>query len=1563
MIHRDQSASAAPWRAMTESLAALEWPVRARRRAAFAYFALFLAAVSLLAGFLSWYRPASSPYFVPIWITDYESPLIPRVPNAFQDSQAILKGGFFPRTSPTARSRQSSADLDREIDGLEFLAAADTALVYVCGATICNAEGKIAILPSDARLDQPQKWIPLRRVLDALQRCPARGKLLILDIFATPPADATLVYPDDVAWRVDAELAQVVDSHRLVLCTCSAGEIPLGSEALGRSVFGMFLERGLAGEADGFGKRGRKDRRVTIQELAPYVIDRVEQWARTHRNARQAPRLVASDSMLDFPLVAIRPGSPPLISAPEPKAYPDWLRDGWIWRDTLREGEFQHDSVNILRRVEAILLRAEGDWRGGYDPGQIEARTVDKLNACRRVLDARAKAPAPRPVSLAQEIAAGRSPDAKALDPLNAALAQLDEAIESAKPEELPAARAKITSDLVKSLAGFDDVTLAWAIWQAALGDTRPARLIFLRGVLEPRQPAPRYIETLWLSRLAGPSSAAPAAAESPWPADVLANLAQCVNLGEAANVRPRSIAWVRSAFDTAAQLRHDAEALAIDPGYASLDRVRRELDRSRAHLNALRESQSDIESARELVERSLATLGSLLPGLDRHPDRVGSWRRTLRATQHVFDELDRLLASNADRPAASENLNRAVRWLAEQLAPLGEAFAHETVDRLAAIASDARADGSAITAIGDTLSTALPRGHDRIKLWDALQSLSRKIDLDEEGPTMEASNVPPDAPARRSPHEIAELRRLFSTELLDLVGLSTAKPSSAARADRDLLEAWVGSAVSAMNTGDGWRGDRIERLAPLFAFDGLEPSPSWRLHRKEQADIWAWLAGDYHYEFLDGGRSALDAIAAEEFRRAVDIDDASSTPQKPEIDVPAKIPPMDLTRAGLTSRYVLNFAIKTTADNGSTQTDARPSLQLFNPDASWMTIDAAPASSAPPIAEGDGSGSSRQASMVIVGKARDDERRHETPPPPGFIARIRYGGRSFHARVPVALPDAPALAITLSRSPDGPDGPFGVIRLRPTASPETVYAYAENLTAGARQAAVEVHDATAAVVATTAVVTIDPRGILRLPLTYATGAKPAPIRGPLTVVVRDPGRPTAAPMVRTFPIQLRPPGDYCEVVFAQYVPADPLSGRADRLIVQVRQFETVAGPAPVVSLHLSTDRIPGFISAARGTFQITLGPAGAVATLDAEGLQFRGNPPTEGTFTLDVDRYERAFLFRTNFPADGNPVTPSPINRPAIAIRALDFAASSAGLDIRVSADHAPDDTAIELDLAANNSPRAGTQIRTTFGSPRNVSIQLVPPTPDLPPGGLALAARAEDWSVHFDTGAIEGRRQIRASVLGRDGTALATAAKTVLLEQRPATGVQILGVPIQAGKGKMLTATAIAVPPLSGTQAVDFFFGKPPQAGSLPADIKLISAGRVGSTETWSALITLPEDKLGPVDLGVRFVSRAGLSAYATTSVQVLATEPAPVGRVEGRVEEGRLPQAGLDVSLLDAQGRAVLKATSRPDGTFTFGGVPIGRYRASSVRPDAGTHALSDPFDVAVDAATSVLLDLSL
>ena len=49
----------------------------------------------------------------------------------------------------------------------------------------------------------------------------------------------------------------------------------LASEAMGRSVFGFYLEEGLRGWADGYGE-GKRDGHVSVRELAAFVGARVD---------------------------------------------------------------------------------------------------------------------------------------------------------------------------------------------------------------------------------------------------------------------------------------------------------------------------------------------------------------------------------------------------------------------------------------------------------------------------------------------------------------------------------------------------------------------------------------------------------------------------------------------------------------------------------------------------------------------------------------------------------------------------------------------------------------------------------------------------------------------------------------------------------------------------------------------------------------------------------------------------------------------------------------------------------------------------------------------------------------------------------------------------------------------------------------------------------------------------------------------------------------------------------------------------------------------------------------
>src|SRR5262249_54100950 len=175
-------------------------------------------------GLLSWLHPLPQPYFIPLWITEYESPRLPVRSQARSDWEALRAGRYFPRLSADALTSQERPLLVAQLNKLRDLANKERVVVYL-SAFAREAGGKeIAVFPADVDPNDAQTWLPLLDVLRVLSNCPAQHKLLILDIMR-PLADPSLgVLANDVAARVQGALDDVPDPRRLVLCACSPGQ-------------------------------------------------------------------------------------------------------------------------------------------------------------------------------------------------------------------------------------------------------------------------------------------------------------------------------------------------------------------------------------------------------------------------------------------------------------------------------------------------------------------------------------------------------------------------------------------------------------------------------------------------------------------------------------------------------------------------------------------------------------------------------------------------------------------------------------------------------------------------------------------------------------------------------------------------------------------------------------------------------------------------------------------------------------------------------------------------------------------------------------------------------------------------------------------------------------------------------------------------------------------------------------------------------------------------------------------------------------------------------------------
>src|SRR5262249_6736199 len=101
--------------------AAVRETERQRRRHVRIYL-LLLAMMALggaFAGLLTWVHPVRGAYFLPLWITEYESRLLPVNAQADHDRAAFQEGGYFPRIDENAFASQERHLLAQELSDLK----------------------------------------------------------------------------------------------------------------------------------------------------------------------------------------------------------------------------------------------------------------------------------------------------------------------------------------------------------------------------------------------------------------------------------------------------------------------------------------------------------------------------------------------------------------------------------------------------------------------------------------------------------------------------------------------------------------------------------------------------------------------------------------------------------------------------------------------------------------------------------------------------------------------------------------------------------------------------------------------------------------------------------------------------------------------------------------------------------------------------------------------------------------------------------------------------------------------------------------------------------------------------------------------------------------------------------------------------------------------------------------------------------------------------------------------------------------------------------------------------
>jgi len=1572
-----------------------------RRHRAFRVLAMMLSLAVLLLVMLWWLSPIPQPYFAGLWIAN-ESRQIPLLFQADHDRDALRDGEYFRRTSPRAFQNLDREALLRELSDLSRRSLADTVVIYLSGHARTGPQGDVQVLPADADLGNPQSWVPLREVLERVKACPSHRKLLVLDIMSALASARLGVPADDVSAAVPADLEAVPDPYRLTLCPCAAGQTALASEVMGRTVFNYYFEEALRGWADGYGS-GPLDRRVSVHELAEFVTARVDRWAWQNRQVRQTPTLYGSKA--DFDLIVVPQGTPqPHLGAVAAAEYPVWLTEGWKTRDQWWAEETYRTVPHLARELDVTLLATEQEWvqnvelTSGRDNRPLQIKGVSARKELFRF-----PAP-PAAYSLALVEAQGRKPDAEVLAQLRElvyktkAPVPADKTAKVDKTEKADPATEKTRLDTLEQVRARPHVDVALAGWDLIANDPelQPERVRLVSSLLQQQEVRPRYVETLFLQRLAQS-----AVGEQGWSREALQQALTAVRLGEKAASQPEAVDWIRALLDEASQRRHEGETLFFARGFAPTDQAEPLLQRAATVADVALAVGTTLQRARRSLDEALAFLPAAVPFVERLPRYQRDWSEAVQLADELYQALavPDVVALTADqRRQRVDDVRSKTDELQQRLIDLRRPFAPAAWAPLKDAAARPDAGVFHVLEIETLLTVPFLKADDRLVLLKAYQALARRLheqtrtlDEAEDDQTQSVTTKFSGDAARRGGTESdrAALRSRLAIDLLRLAGMP---PAEVQALDAQLNHARAAGAAEGERRGrwyalgqqlrQGWLEtlpeqvgrnpslllrDRVSRVycAPEFGLPATdtELTPQVTLRQQEARKLWSWLANRYRYLSHDalnlgqspGGAPALYAAAARSYQQAL------GTLAEEEYVEMTGSGAIDLT-AGVAARYPLQLRLYTP----SPTTDA--TLRFLTADDDWLRV-------VPDDPRDAGKLvlphlSARKVPLRI--EVNPDAARQQVPPPRGFLVEVAFNGRTYHHLVPLGLQAvSERVDILLSTNPNQPTPTVGELRLRPVRPRQPYYLYLSNPTGRPRNLVVQLTANDVPVANAETKLVLGPKETRRVafpqpavpPTPAAPLGTPAPplpelpdLTGPLEVRVTD--ADTKLVEKKLVPVGVASPREYIQVTSIQYNPSLPTDPNKNRLSANLRSL-LAGGPPCLAELALPADRIPGLLGPPEGNLRGAV-PAGGVEELKlyAESLLLRPDADEEGYVYLNVDTLPRAFVFRTTFVRHGEPTTPREDNVPALRIRAPRVGITGQKLPVDIEVDNAPPGSRLDLSIGTMVAGLFEAETTRRLPTPQETRVGF---TPGGPGGALWFEAMIRDWHVEMDTLRIKGRRWLMARLTDAAGQVFRTALVEVVLDDSAPEKVRLVDVPAKWRKTEALPLQAVGMVPVAGLKEVNFFFGRPVE-NKLPPNTPTFAGAPLNDARTdWAVKIPLTGERKGPTDVSVEFKSMTGLSAFATASIELIEPDaPAEPGKIEGTVVEGPRAQGGLTVVLRDEKNEVKAQTTTEADGTYKFENVKPGKYRVTASKTVAKRSA-DKPVEVTPGA--TVRLDLSL
>lgn len=692
-----------------------------RHRRAVIVGVVLLAALGIVLALLTYFRsPYPEPRLLSLALDEYPS-TTPVPPWLRQDASALarLKWG----NSVSAHTSQLRDLLLAELAQLRSAKANQPLVVFLAGYVVIRPEDDApCLLPVDGQLDRPSTWVPLAEILDSIRNCPSTSKLLLLDVMRP------LILPDSGLLRQDVtariwpllEAAVAADGNLSILTACSPGQISHTSEELGRSVFGYFLTRGLCGKALE-GKEGRGTGNwVTVDVLADYVKEQVDQWAQHNLEVRQTPQRLGT---ANFPVMwKTQQEQDEGLSA----TYPDWLLAGWQLRDVWFSQRVHWQSPSLMREMDQTLLRAEMRWRAGHDEKRVASDLLSRLDRLRALRADKAPRRDDAPTSLAGILV--KTPDVPL--PADKDVADLRDLF--AYREKLRDPKAdekelkKVQEDVAKLAKKHEGkpVALALLVFETLTSYAPGPNAVVLAVELLAAGKADTYDEVRLLERLAGKARAT--AKHDYWSGEGV-KLALQTN-GEAIRTRTaeaRTRSWVAESNDRAAAGQTKGEKILFESAepWAKAEKGLSDTHKEYQTVNYRLRIVQDALACRDEVS---VWLPDYLEALEIQPSNAAAWEQAVQTFLELRKELSDVPPDGQPRERrinSLDGLTNSLRKDPKNLPALRRSLAPERLEAIVAQSGAARsADWKESRLL---LATAWPSAAQRGELWAAYRRMT----------------------------------------------------------------------------------------------------------------------------------------------------------------------------------------------------------------------------------------------------------------------------------------------------------------------------------------------------------------------------------------------------------------------------------------------------------------------------------------------------------------------------------------------------------------------------------------------------------------------------------------------------------------------------------------------------------------------------------------------------------------------------------------------------------------------------------------------------------------------